>query len=277
MPADLSAGALGLGWRREYASFVLGQNRLGFVEVMAEGLGDGRRLPVALEAVRRRGMPVVPHGVSLSLGSAEPPDAHRLRSLAVLAESLDAPLVSEHVAFVRSGSLDAGQLLPVPRTRDALHVLVENVRIAQKTLPVPLALENVAALFEWPKAELDEADFLAELLEQTGALLLLDVANLYANGRNNGFDPVDVLDRLPLESVAYVHVAGGFEVDGVYVDNHAAPVPPGVLGLVEELAARCPQAPVMLERDREHPTDAELDAELDAIVAARRAGCPRVG
>jgi uncharacterized protein (UPF0276 family) len=277
VPAEIGAGALGLGWRRESASFVLGQSRLGFLEVMAEGLGDEKRLPVALEAVRRRGIPVVPHGVSLSLGSAAPPDAHRLRSLAAIAEALDAPLVSEHVAFVRSGPLDAGQLLPVPRTWDALHVLVENVRIAQRALPVPLALENVAAVLAWPGAQLDEADFLTELLDRTGALLLLDVANLYANGRNHGFDAVDVLDRLPLERVAYAHVAGGSEVDGVYVDSHAAPVPPGVLRLVEELAARCPQAPVMLERDREHPTDAELDAELDAIVAAQQAGCARVG
>lgn len=276
MPADIGPGTLGLGWRRECASFVLVQSRLGFLEVMAESLSDGRRLPMALEAVRRRGMPVIPHGVSLSLGSAEPPDARRLRSLAALAESLDAPLVSEHIAFVRSGALDAGQLLPVPRTRDALHVLVENVRIAQKALPVPLALENIAAIFDWPQAELDEADFLTELLERTGALLLLDVANLYANGRNNGFDAVDVLERLPLERVAYVHVAGGSEVDGVYVDSHAAPVPPAVLSLVEELAARCPWAPLMLERDREHPTEAELDAELDAIAAAQRAGCARV-
>ncbi len=78
-------------------------------------------------------------------------------------------------------------------------------------LPVPLALEPIASFLDWPGDELDEASFLAELLDRTGALLLFDVANLYANARNPGADPTDVLDRLPLERIAYVHVAGGVE------------------------------------------------------------------
>lgn len=37
-----------------------------------------------------------------------------------------------------------------PRTRDSLDALVANVRIAQSVLPVPLALEPIAALVAWP-------------------------------------------------------------------------------------------------------------------------------
>jgi uncharacterized protein len=206
--------------------------------VVAESLAAGGPLPAGLEALRRRGVPVVPHGVRLSLGSAGEPDPARVGHLARLAERLGAPLVSEHVAFVRGGGLEAGHLLPVPRTRDALDVLAANVRLAQAELGVPLALEHVAALLEWPAPELDEAAFLTELLERTGALLLLDVANLYANARNHGGDPLAFLDRLPLERIAYVHVAGGVERDGLYHDTHAHPTPPGVLDLVAELCAR---------------------------------------
>src|SRR4029453_1420030 len=129
---------------------------------------DGQPLPDGLAALLARGVPVVPHGVRLSLGSAEAPDPGRVANLARLAERLAAPLVSEHVAFVRGGGLEAGHLLPVPRTRDALDVLVRNVRLAQAELPVPLALEHVAALLEWPAPELDEAAFLAGLLERPG-------------------------------------------------------------------------------------------------------------
>jgi len=276
VPAEIGAGAIGLGWRPENASFVLAHVSLGFVEVMAEGVPEVDRLPLALEAIRRRGMAVVPHGVSLSLGGADWPDRYRLRHLAALADTLDAPFVSEHIAFVRTGRLDAGVLLPVPRTREALDVLVENVRIAQQELPVPLALENVASIFEWPEAELDEADFVAELLERTDALLLLDVANLYANGRNHGFDPVTHLDRLPLERLAYVHVAGGTEVAGTYLDTHDCAVPREVLSLLHEVTSRCPAVPVLLERDRNHPCEAELQADLDRIAATQRRGA-RVG
>jgi uncharacterized protein len=272
-PAPLAG--VGIGWREELAGFAERRQGLGFVEVVAESLQADRPLPAGLEALARRGVPVVPHGVKLSLGSAEPPDPARVGHLAALAERLEAPLVSEHVAFVRAGGLEAGHLLPVPRTRDALAVLAANVRQAQAELPVPLALEHVAALLEWPAPELDEAAFLTELLDRTGALLLLDVANLYANARNGGGDPLAFLDALPLDRVAYVHVAGGTERDGLYHDTHAHPTPAAVLELVAELCARTEPPGVMLERDDAYPPEPELAAELDAIAAATRAGAAR--
>ncbi|HEV2088536.1 MAG TPA: DUF692 family protein, partial [Cryptosporangiaceae bacterium] len=188
--------------------------------------------------------------------------------LATLAERLDAPMVSEHVAFVRAGGREAGHLLPLPRTRAALDVLVANVTEAMAGLPVPLALEPIASLFEWPDAELDEADFLTELLDRTGALLLLDVANVWANARNAGSDPVALLDRLPLDRLAYVHVAGGTERSGLYHDTHTHSVPAGVLQLLGRLADRVDIPGVMLERDGDFPPTEELDGELDAIRAA---------
>ena len=269
-PAASPLAGVGIGWREELAGFVAGRDGLGFVEVVAESIHDDQPLPAGLEELARRGVPVVPHGVRLSLGSADEPDPARVGHLAGLAERLGAPLVSEHVAFVRGGGLEAGHLLPVPRTREALDVLVANVRLAQAELGVPLALEHVAALLEWPAPELDEAAFLTELLERTGALLLLDLANTYANARNHGGDPLAFLDALPLERIAYVHVAGGVERDGLYHDTHAHPTPPAVLGLVAELCARRDPPGVMLERDDAYPPEAELAAELDAITAACR-------
>ena len=113
------------------------------------------------------------------------------------------------------------------------------------------------------------------LLERTGALLLLDLANTYANARNHGGDPLAFLDALPLERIAYVHVAGGVERDGLYHDTHAHPTPPAVLELVAELCARRDPPGVMLERDDAYPPEADLDAELDAIAAATRSGAAR--
>ncbi len=126
----------------------------------------------------------------------------------------------------------------MPRTRDALSVIVENVRIALDCLPVPLALENVAALFGWPGDELTEAQFLGELVERTGVKLLIDVANLYTNQINLGLDAVKALDALPLEHVAYVHVAGGHGHGDVWHDTHTASPPDEVLDLLAELCAR---------------------------------------
>ncbi|HEU0103308.1 MAG TPA: DUF692 domain-containing protein [Mycobacteriales bacterium] len=264
MAAERTRLGLGIGWRPELDLTVERLPGLGFVEVVAENVCP-EHLPESLRVLRQRGLPVVPHGVTLSLGSAERPDPDRLAALARRAEVLGSPLVSEHAAFVRAGGRDAGHLLPLPRTRGALDVLVENVRIAQDALPVPLALENVAALFGWPEDELTDGQFLAGLVERTGVRLLVDVANLHTNSVNLGLDPLRALDDLPLEAVAYVHVAGGVLRDGIWHDSHAHPVPPQVLDLLAELCARAPVPGVLLERDDAYPTDAELAAELASI------------
>jgi uncharacterized protein len=267
-PVPLPDLGVGIGWRPPLAGVIATLPGLRFVEVVAESIPGGTGVPPALADLRDRGVAVVPHGIRLSLGGAEPPDRDRLRHLAACAESLRAPLVSEHVAFVRAGGTEAGHLLPVPRTREALDVLVANVRLAQAELPVPLALENIAALLDWPDPELSEVDFLTELLDRTGALLLLDLANLYANARNGGYDPLPVLAALPLDRIAYVHVAGGVQRGPLYHDTHAHPVPPGVLELVGELCRRRRPPGLLLERDDAFPPAAELTAELAAIGAA---------
>ncbi|PGH48042.1 DUF692 domain-containing protein [Streptomyces sp. Ru87] len=270
----------GIGWRPEIAHTVEELPGLDWVEVVAENIRPGR-LPDSLRRLRSRGTTVVPHGVSLGIGGPERPAPDRLAALAERAEALGAPLVTEHIAFVRAGGpgtgaprLEAGHLLPVPRTRDALDVLCENVRTAQDALPVPLALENIAALVRWPDEEMTEGRFLAELVERTGVRLLIDVANLHTNHVNRGEDPAAVLDALPPGALAYVHVAGGVERDGVWHDSHAHPVPPAVLGILADLLARAEPPGVLLERDDNFPEAAELARELDAIRAVTAAPRP---
>lgn len=261
----------GIGWRPEIAAEIAELPGVDWVEVVAENVCPGH-LPDALGELRERGTTVIPHGVSLGLGGADRPDPGRLAALAERAEALGAPLVTEHIAFVRAGGpltasprMEAGHLLPVPRTHDALDVLCENVRIAQDALPVPLALENIAALINWPGEEMTEGQFLAELVERTGVRLLIDVANLHTNHINRGEDPATALDELPVEALAYVHVAGGVERDGVWHDSHAHPVTQPVLDVLAELCARVTPPGVLLERDDDFPEGGELAGELDAI------------
>ncbi|TQK51264.1 hypothetical protein FBY35_1660 [Streptomyces sp. SLBN-118] len=261
----------GIGWRPEIADAVEELPGVDWVEVVAENICPGH-LPAALTRLRSRGTRIIPHGVSLGLGGADRPSQQRLADLAERATALGAPLVTEHIAFVRAGGvltaspqLEAGHLLPVPRTWDALKVLCENVRIAQDSLPVPLALENIAALISWPDEELTEGQFLAELVERTGVGLLIDVANLHTNHINRGEHPVKALDELPVEAIAYVHVAGGIERDGVWHDTHAHPVTQPVLDILSALRDRVTPPGVLLERDDDFPPAEELAAELTSI------------
>ncbi|MGU3432938.1 DUF692 domain-containing protein [Actinomycetes bacterium M1A6_2h] len=254
---------LGIGWRPEIAGVIAQLRGLGFCEVIAESVHPSKLEPHLV----RLGIPVVPHGISLSLGSVGPVDERRVAHLAACADALGSPVVSEHIAFVRADGLEAGHLLPMPRTREAVDVLSRNIVAAQALLPVPLAVENVASIVEWPDADYTESEFLTELVDRTGVHLVLDIANVYANARNRNRDPWDELRRIPRETVAYCHVAGGSEHDGFYHDTHTDPVPAEVLELVRALAADGLPA-LMLERDGNYPPVAELYAELDSIADA---------
>jgi uncharacterized protein (UPF0276 family) len=249
-PAQLG---LGIGWRPQLALAIERCPSIDFVEIVAENFNCRAEVPDALRQLQDRGIPIIPHGISLNLGGADRVDARAVERLARLAELLKAPLVSEHICYVRAGE-------------------IENVLAAKKLLPVPLALENIARLFDWPAGELSEAEFLSTALEETDTLLLLDIANIWANAHNLRADGLEMVRALPLRRLAYVHVAGGAEHDGIYHDTHASPVPAGVLELLEELCSVTHPPGIMLERDDQFPSERELHSELNAIAGAASRG-----
>jgi uncharacterized protein (UPF0276 family) len=256
---------VGIGWRRELAPALLARpDRVAFVEVVAEACRDPaqRNEARALASI----WPVVPHGVKLSLGSAEGIDDDRARALGRLARETRAPCVSEHVAFVRAGGREIGHLTDLPRTREAVATVARNVARLRARLPdVPLLLENVASTFAWTDHEMSEPDFYAEIVEASGCELLLDVGNLYANALNSCVDARDVLARFPLERIAMVHVAGGVLEDGFYFDTHAHPVPDPVYALVGCVRAVRPDVPVLLERDAHFEQEDVIFDEIERL------------
>lgn len=273
-PAGIAIGpvhGVGLGHRPELACDLLRDpSCVSFVEVVAEACMANRL--ARREALANRALwPVVPHGVKLSLGSADGIREDHARRLGALARELDAPLVSEHVAFTRGGHREIGHLTRLPYTKAAVRVLARNVALARRHLPdVPLLLENAAATLTWPDDELDEPEFYAQVVRATGCSLLLDIGNLYANAVNAGLDPVQTLLRFPLSSVAMLHVAGGTWEHGFYFDTHADPIAPPVFALIERVLAEVGPVPILLERDGGFDGFAPLRAEVDRLRALQR-------
>jgi hypothetical protein len=258
---------IGLGWRPEVA-LLLEQEGIQFTEVVAENFWKCRSLTPALRRLRENGATIIPHGVSLALASADRPDDWRLEKLGNLAMMLDAPYVSEHIAFVRGGGYESGHLLPLERNNEMLEIVIENVQYAQKRLPVPLVLENIATVVDWQTSAMSEAQFIACLVQETGARLLLDVSNLHANCHNHSLDYVQFLDTIPLDSVAYVHMAGGVVRGKLYHDTHAHPLTSEPLRILQELCSRVAPPAVLLERDDAFDDLAQIKEELRQIRSA---------
>lgn len=227
-----------------------------------------------LEAIRAR-HPVSLHGVALSLAADAPPDATHLARLAALADRIQPALVSEHLAWSTWRGAFRPDLLPFPRTTEALLRIAENVARAQDALGRRIAIENPAHYLHIDGHAWDEIDFLAELARRTGCGLLLDVNNVYVGAHNLGYRAAAYLDAFPGDAVMEIHLAG-HSADpslgrALLVDTHDAPVAPEVWALYERLVARIGPHPTLIERDDKLPEFAVLLAERNSAHALLRA------
>lgn len=256
---------LGIGWRPELAWMIHKRKDIGFVEILAEDFSAAHKPIEPIKQLMNRGVEVIIHGTTLNLGGSEIPSQESLARLSGLAKQYRSKFVSEHLAFVKAGGIDSGHLLPIQRTQENLEIVVENIQIAQHALDVPLAIENIATLFEWPDNEMDEASFIAEIVSRTGVSLLLDVANLFANAMNHNFDVDSYLNKLPFDYLAYIHVAGGIFKGDLYHDTHCHAIKNPVLDLLRQACAKADAPMVLLERDGLFPLELELNKELDVI------------
>jgi len=228
---------------------------------MAEG---GPQLAM-LDALARR-FPLSLHGVSLSLAAAALPDAAQLQRLRRLIDRVEPVLVSEHMAWSSWAGRYVPDLLPFPRTHEALAHLVRNVVHTQDRLGRRISLENPSHYLVLEGHEWSETDFLGELVRRSGCGLLLDVNNVYVSTHNLGEDPLVYLDDFPLHAVTEIHLAGHAVDDTgatLLIDSHDAPVADAVWSLYHHLLSRGCVRPTLIERDGDVPSFATLLAERE--------------
>lgn len=232
-----------------------------------------------LEAIRAR-HPLSLHGVSLSLASDAPPDAAHLARLAELARRIEPALISEHLAWSVWQGAYFPDLLPFPRTTEALQRIAANIGLTQDALGARIAIENPAHYLHIDGHEWDEIEFLAELVRRTSCGLLLDVNNVYVGARNLGYSATDYLDRFPAEAVQEIHLAGHTPDprwgETLLVDSHDAPIADEVWALYERLVERIGVRPTLIERDAHLPEFDELMAERDKAQRLMTAPVPEL-
>lgn len=163
---------------------------------------------------------VILHGVGLSIGSATKPSKKYLREVAKAINDLHPIAYGEHLAFTKALQIETAHLLSLPRTLSAFKILVNNIKIAKKHIPIPFMLENIAYYFDYPQDILNEVDFINEICFEADISILLDLENLRINSHNHSYNPYHFIDKLDTNRVFCVHLAGGIKAYNLHLDTH---------------------------------------------------------
>lgn len=262
----------GLGYQAElHDQIIAHRDGIDFIEVPVDQfMSQMPRWTDRLQDIKRT-FPTIAHGVYMSLGDARGPHLEYLDRLAPFVEQLDPFAFGDHIDMGNDPDGGLGEHLhamPVPFTREQAAVFRRNMDLFASRVGRPLAIENIFYKFVVPMPDrLPEPVFIDEILRGTEHGLILDVTNLCINALNFGFDPYAWLEQAPLGHTLYIHVSGG-EQDvegswaGKWADTHNHPVPDGVWRMVEWVVGQVPVKGILLERDQDYPSMAELLAEL---------------
>jgi hypothetical protein len=263
----------GLGLRREFLdAFIALKKKPDWIEITPENwIFTPHRYREPLESIMAS-MPVVAHGVSLSIGSTDAIDKSFLTVMKTFLDRYNIEHYSEHLSFSTLGGMQTYELLPLPMTRAMVVHIGDKIKQVQDFLQRPLILEN-ASYYLAPYSEMREVDFINEIVEYADTKLLLDVNNVYVNATNHGFNADKYIAQIPPSRVAYMHIAGHLEYpdEALLLDTHGEAITKKVWKLLER-TLKTHSAPVMIERDNNIPPLKELMKEykkLTKIVAKR--------
>jgi len=189
-------------------------------------------------------LPKLFHGIGFPVGGSRPPDPEHLPLLLRMMEDLGPVWMSEHLSFNEASGpgtvYQTGFLLPPRQSAEGADAAVRSIRSVSERLPVPFLVETGVNYLRPRPDELDDGAFISAVVEEADCGLLFDLHNLWTNQRN-GRQTVDAfLDQIPLERVWEMHLAGGNERAGFWLDSHSGPSPRELMELAAEVVPRLP-------------------------------------
>ncbi len=220
--------------------------------------------PAFLKALRDANVPVLVHGVELSVGTDEPLKQKHLDQILRVADQVNAINISDHLCLTEAGSIEICQLTPLPWTQEACDVVCRKIDRIQSQIKLPFLIENITNRFVIPDTELSETEFINQIVSRTGCHLLLDLHNVHTNAFNFGFDPFEWVNEIDLDGVASIHIAGGiFDHEGTMIDSHSRKAPDRVWDLYRMVCGRIRPACTIVEWTDDPPPIDTLLSEVD--------------
>lgn len=194
-----------------------------------------------------RGRVIAGHGIGMSLPSAMPLDEELLAAVARMSRDLGPfEWFSEHLSvfIAPRGTVpnaQAGLGMPVAYDEESYRIVSTKLARLRAVLDCPLALETGAFFTPMPDCDLSEPQFLNRLHDEGYCETLLDLHNIYVNWRNGGPLPEDYVREMNPDAVIEIHLAGGDEFAGFYMDSHCGVTPQDVWDLAYAVVPRMTQ------------------------------------
>ncbi|MBV1903979.1 MAG: DUF692 domain-containing protein [Marinosulfonomonas sp.] len=266
----------GVGYKPQHYSDILeNPGAVEWLEIHAENyMGDGGR-PIAQLRYLAEQFPISVHGVGLSIGGERALDADHLARLKHLLSWLNPASFSEHLAWSTHGNHFLNDLLPLPYTDATLTRVADHISQVQEVVGRQLLLENPSTYLAFDASEMDEVEFLREVVARTGCGLLLDVNNVFVSATNQKTDPITYLNDFPMDAVGELHL-GGHDKDTddhgapLLIDSHGCEVVDPVWALYAHTLDLAGARPTLIEWDTDVPDWATLAAQAgraDALLA----------
>jgi len=264
----LAGNSVGLGLRSAHIDQVLQQRpEVPWFEVLMDNhAAKGGLIPDQLAAVREH-YPISLHCVGMSIAGIDPLNMDYLTSLKWMIKEYRPVRVSDHLCFTKYGKHQFNDLLPIPFTAESFHHTSSRIKQIQDYLDIKILVENVSTYLQFEVSEMNEAEFLSELVSETGCGILLDINNAYVNEFNHGNSAKTFIDTLPVESIGEIHLAGYEDKTDYLIDAHNNRVTDPVWALFEYYLQHAQGSPVLIEWDNDIPEFSEL---LDEAEKAKR-------
>jgi uncharacterized protein len=254
---------LGVGLRNKHFHHLLhNPPQVDWFEIISENYMDDFGFARHVLQHIRAQVPVVMHGVSLSIGSSDPLNMVYLEKLKALANFIEPDWISDHLCWTGVLGVNTHDLLPMPLTEESLSHVADRVQRVQDFLGRPLVLENPSTYLQFKSSTIPEWEYLSALAKRTGCGLLLDVNNVFVSAHNHGFDAVNYIECLPHEHIVQMHIAGPTDFGDLLVDTHDSPVPLQVWKLYRLAQQLTGGVSTLLEWDAKIPEYPELVEEL---------------
>ena len=265
---------VGIGYKAQhYLDIIKNPGALSWLEIHAENyMGQGGR-PIAQLRHLAEKFPISVHGVGLSIGGSGPLNIDHLQRLKSLIDWLNPASFSEHLAWSTHDNHFLNDLLPLPYTATTMERVANHIDQVQDTLCRQMLLENPSSYLSFSESDMDETEFLAQIVKRTGCGLLLDVNNVFVSAANLKTSPQAYIDAFPMHAVGELHLGGHDEDEDetgapLLIDSHGKSIVDPVWALLDYTLARSGPKPLLIEWDNDVPDWNILSAELTRADAA---------